>query len=200
MFARSSGWTASSQPEPLSWSNVWPVNALQPGCSASNSPDAGVFQTIATVASIRERNRSSPWRRASSARFHAVISREMPKVPTMRPSWSRNGILVVETQVTRPPPQVSFSSLPITGCSDSMTARSSSHAWRACSSVKKSKSVLPTASAGIGQAEPVGQGLVDADEAALGILEVDRVRDGVHERCGAGTVPARPPPPPAGVS
>ncbi len=53
---------------PLSWSNVWPVKALQPGCSDSNSPDAGVFQTIATVASMSERNRSSPWRRASSAR------------------------------------------------------------------------------------------------------------------------------------
>ena len=39
-------------------------------------------------------------RRASSARFHAVISREMPNVPTTRPSLSRNGILVVETQVT----------------------------------------------------------------------------------------------------
>ena len=65
--ARSSGWTASSQPEPLSWSNVWPVNSVQPGCSASNWPDAGVFQTIAAVASIRDRNRSSPRRKASSA-------------------------------------------------------------------------------------------------------------------------------------
>ena len=54
---------------PFNSSNVWPVNALQPGCSASNSPDAGVVQTIATVASIRERNRSSPWRKASSARL-----------------------------------------------------------------------------------------------------------------------------------
>ena len=107
-----------------------------------------MFQTMATVASIRERNRSSPWRRASSRASVAVMSREMPNVPTTRPSLSRNGILVVETQVTRPPPQVSFSSLPTTGRSDSMTARSSSHAWRACSSVKKSKSVLPTASEG----------------------------------------------------
>ena len=34
---------------------------------------------------------------------------------------------------------------------------------------------------GVGQAEPVGQGLVDAEEAALGVLEVDRVGDGIHE-------------------
>ena len=78
------------------------MNALQPGCSSSNSPDAGVFQTIATVASISDRNRSSPWRRASSARFDGVMSREMPNVPTIRPSGSRNGILVVETQETWP--------------------------------------------------------------------------------------------------
>ena len=53
---------------------------------------------------------------ASSARFRAVMSREMPNVPTTRPSLSWNGILVVDTQVTWPPPQVSFSSLPTTGC------------------------------------------------------------------------------------
>ena len=40
--------------KPLSWSNDWPVNSVQPGCSASNWPDAGVFQTIAAVASIRD--------------------------------------------------------------------------------------------------------------------------------------------------
>ena len=124
------------------------MNALQPGCSASNSPDAGVFQTIAAVASIRDRNRSSPWRKASSARFVSVMSREMPNVPTMRPSSSRSGIRVVETHVTRPPSHVSFSSLPTTACSALMMACSSSRAGRACSSVKKSKSALPTASAG----------------------------------------------------
>ncbi len=104
-----------ASPSPCSWSNVWPVNAVQPGCSVSNSPEAGVFQTMATVASISDRNRSSPWRRASSARFPAVMSREMPNVPTMRPSSSRSGSLVVDTQVTRPPSHVSLSSLPITG-------------------------------------------------------------------------------------
>src|SRR5262249_10395683 len=54
-----SGWMAFNQPQPLSSSNVCPVKSAQPGCSVSNSPEAGVFQTIAAVASMSDRYRSS---------------------------------------------------------------------------------------------------------------------------------------------
>ena len=35
---------------------------------------------------------------------------------------------------------------------------------------------------GVAQAKPAGQGLVDAEEAALDVLEVDRVGEGIHQR------------------
>ena len=182
MFGRSSGWTASSQPQPLSWSNVWPVNALQPGCSVSNSPDAGVFQTIAAVASIRDRNRSSPWRRASSARFHSVMSREMPNVPTMRPS------VVPQRHLGRRDPGDAVASprlllllahdgLP--GLDDGLLVLPG----RAGVLLGEEVEVrLAHRLGGVAQAKPAGQGLVDAEEAALDVLEVDRVGDGIHQR------------------
>jgi hypothetical protein len=64
------------------------------------------------------------------------MSREMPKVPMMRPSRSRSGILVVDTQVTRPSAQTSFSSLPTTGRPVRITSCSSWKAGSACSRVK----------------------------------------------------------------
>ena len=64
--------------------------------------------------------------RASSASLRLVMSRETPKVPMTRSLLSRNGIFVVETHVTCPSCQVSFSSTPIIGRAVRMTFRSSS--------------------------------------------------------------------------
>ena len=68
-----------------------------------------------------------PRRKASSARFVSVMSREMPNVPTMRPSSSRSGIRVVETHDTgrRPAPlHLADHGLPVsmTACSSSRPA------------------------------------------------------------------------------
>ena len=182
VFARSSGWTASSQPQPLSWSNVWPVNALQPGCSASNSPDAGVFQTIATVASIRDRNRSSPWRRASSARF------ARGDVPGDAEGADDAAVLVAERHLGRRDPgdlAAAPGLLLLLADHGLLGLHDGPLVVPRLAGVLLGEEVeirLAHHLGRVAQAEPVGQGLVDADEAALGILEVDRVRDGVHER------------------
>ena len=53
---------------------------------------------------------------SACAFLRSVTSRETPKVPTMRPCGSRNGIFVVDTHVSWPSGQVSFSSTPMIGC------------------------------------------------------------------------------------
>ena len=141
-----------------------------------------MVQTIAAVASIRDRKRSSPWRRASSACFHAVMSREMPNVPTIRPSSSRNGILVVETHVTLPSSPrlllvLAHDGLP--GLDDGLLV----FPGRAGVLLGEEIEVrLAHGLGGVAQAKPAGQGLVDAEEAALDVLEVDRVGEGIHQR------------------
>ena len=85
---------------------------------------------------------------SASASFSAVMSLETPSVPTISPSALRIGILVVSTQPSRPSFHVSFSVLPMIACPVSRMACSSLSASRACSSLKKSASVFPTASPG----------------------------------------------------
>ena len=77
------------------------------------------------------------------------MSREIPKVPTIFPSRSRSGSFVVDTHRASPSARVSFSSTFTSGCPVRMISCSSRSAFAACSSVKKSKSVRPTASAGL---------------------------------------------------
>ena len=91
---------------------------------------------------------SLAWCNSVSVRLRPVMSRDTPNVPTMSPFRSRSGILVVETQVAWPSGQTSFSSRPTTGRPVRMTSCSSRQACSACSAVKKSTSVRPTASAG----------------------------------------------------
>ena len=55
VWSRSSGWMASSQPVPAYASCACPVNASQPGCGPASSPEGGVVQTMAAVASTSER-------------------------------------------------------------------------------------------------------------------------------------------------
>ena len=76
------------------------------------------------------------------------MSRETPKVPTIRPAVSRNGILVVMFQVGGRSGQYSSSSRFTVGVSETMIARSTAAVTLACSAVKKSASDLPTACAG----------------------------------------------------
>ena len=52
----------------------------------------------------RARKRASLAHGASPARLTSVMSRETPNVPISFPSLSRKGILVEETQRTRPSP------------------------------------------------------------------------------------------------
>ena len=120
---------------------------------------------------------------AICACLRRVMSREMPNVPMTFPSLSRRGILVVEHPALAAIDPGFFFLL-----AHERLARLASpavrprYAGRACSSVKKSKSVLPRASAGSLRPNRAGQGLVDAGKAALRVLEVNAVGDVVHER------------------
>ena len=67
----------------------------------------------------------------------------------MRPSASRKGSLLVETQVSGRSGQVSTSSMSTSGSPVAMMRCSSSYAVRACSSLKNSKSVRPSMSAAL---------------------------------------------------
>jgi hypothetical protein len=53
----------------LSSSNDWPVNAAPARLLGLELAGRRCVPTIAAVASIRDRNRFLPWRKASSARF-----------------------------------------------------------------------------------------------------------------------------------
>ena len=89
------------------------------------------------------------WASALSALTCAVTSREMPNVPMIRPSASRRGIFVLDTQQSGRPTNVSRSTLPTRGSPVRMMRCSSSNAADACSAPNTSKSVFPASSAAL---------------------------------------------------
>ena len=105
--------------------------------------------------------RPPPWPFAAPVGLlRSVMSRETPKVPTMRSCGSRSGILVVDTQVTLPSSQVSFSSMLTIGLPVAITCCSSRNAGRRA----PREEVEVGAALGVGgvrQAVPLRQGGVD---------------------------------------
>ena len=97
---------------------------------------------------VRSRLRSSSSR--SSASLVAVTSRVTPKVPTIRPVASRQGIFVDEAQPLRPSRMMSRSNWEMIGLPVRMISCSSRNACSACSREKKSMSDLPTHASGEG--------------------------------------------------
>ena len=86
---------------------------------------------------------------SSSASFSEVMSFETPTRPMIAPPGDLIGILVVKTHPSLPSFQVSFSVLPIIARPDLRMLFSSIKANLACSALKKSASVFPTASSGL---------------------------------------------------
>ncbi len=121
------------------------------------------------------------------------MSRETPKVPTMFPLASRRGILVVETQVTWPSGQISFSSLPTSGL-----ARPDYFLLITVGLL----GVFCGEEVEVGLADRLGRvvqpklfsvRLIDPGKAALPILEVDHVGEVVHEGVEEMPVPQSAP-------
>ena len=147
-FSARAGGKKSKSVLPRMSARARPVVAQKRPLPNVNRPARSLRKMFCGSDSTSEWYSASDSRSASSARFRSEMSREMPKVPTTRPSESRSGIFVVSTHPSVPSGRVSFSSLPTTGRPVRMISRSSSNAGRACSSVKTSKSVLPATAAG----------------------------------------------------
>ena len=100
-------------------------------------------------------------------RLYSVMSREMPKVPMIRPSGSRSGILVVDTQRTLPSGKVSFSCTFTSGTPGAQDVLLVAKGLLGVLAGEEVESVLPSASAGSESPSHCGHVPADAGEAAV---------------------------------
>src|ERR1700730_13617525 len=117
-----------------------------------------------------------------SPSLRAVMSRDHPKIPITLPLALRHGILVVETHVSCPSGQVSFSSTPIIGWPVAMIFCSSANAASACSPAKMSMIGFSDDFRLIFETGPRKHCAICRQKTAFAIFKPNVVRKVVHQR------------------